>query len=132
MSFVILQSLKSRVDYISLTAAVYGSALWAFYRLSAAIVQLIRVRGADRPFLSASKVLNLSAALMSIYVLQNTLLLHFNGDEAFRLRMNLGFGLAISLTVIALAVFMIVHATGRLAAAQPTPPASCEAEPDTE
>lgn len=109
MSFVILQSLRQSVDYVNLTAVVYGSAFWAFYRLTMAITQLIKFRGSDRPLLSASKFLNFSAALMSIFILQNTLILHFGRDETFRQRMNTGFGVAISLAVIAIALWMILH-----------------------
>lgn len=124
MSFVILQSLRQRTDYVSLTVVVYGSAFWAFYRLTVAIVQLIRFRGADRPFLSASKLISLSAALMSIFILQNTLLLHFGTDDAFRQQMNTGFGIAISLTVILIASYMVSHGSirlKRLHVALPTP-----------
>lgn len=114
MSFVILQSLGQAADSVNLTALVYGSAFWAFYRLTAAIVQLVKFRGADRPFISAAKLLNLSAALMSIFILQNTLLLHFGDDEAFRLLMNRLFGAVISLTVILIALWMILHGTKKL------------------
>ncbi len=114
MTFVILQSQRQSIDYVNLSALVYGSAAWAFYRLTAAIVQLIRFRGSDRPLLSASKLINLSAALLSIYVLQNTLLLHFGDEEAFRLRMNLIFGSAVALTVILIALSMIVRGSRNL------------------
>ncbi len=114
MSFVILQSLRQNADYVNLAAVVYGSAFWAFYRLTMAITQLIKFRGSDRPLLSASKLLNLSAALMSIFILQNTLILHFGRDETFRQRMNTGFGVAISLTVIAIALRMIFHGSQML------------------
>jgi hypothetical protein len=114
MTFVIVQSLRQSIDYVNLSALVYGSAFWAFFRLSTAIAQIIKYRGSDRPLLSASKLINLSAALMSIYILQNTLLLHFGNDELFRQRMNTGFGVAVSLAVIVIAIDMIVHATQKI------------------
>ncbi len=118
MSFIILQSLAYSTDRVSLSAVVIGSALWAFYRLTMAVVQLVKFRGSERPFLSASKLINLSAALMSIYILQNTLLVHFAASELFRQRMNLGFGMAISAAVIAIAISMIVIGSGKLKSAK--------------
>ena len=118
MSFIILQSLAYSTDRVSLSAVVIGSALWAFYRLTMAVVQLVKFRGSERPFLSASKLINLSAALMSIYILQNTLLVHFAASELFRQRMNLGFGMAISAAVISIAISMIVIGSGKLKSAK--------------
>ena len=114
MTFVILQSLQSGADRVSLSAVMYVSGLWAFYRLTAAILQLVNFRKSDRPLLSASKLLNLSAALMSIFILQNTMLRHFGTDELFRQNMNRGFGIAVSAAVTGIALWMIVHATRKL------------------
>ena len=114
MGFVILQSLRSNTDSVKFAAVVYVSASWAFYRLTAAIVQIIKFRKTDRPLIAASKTINLSAALMSLYILQNTLLLHFGNDELFRQRMNTGFGVAVTLAVILLAAAMIVRGTRQL------------------
>ena len=82
--------------------------------LTAAILQLVKFRKSDRPLLSASKLLNLSAALMSIFILQNTMLRHFGTDELFRQNMNRGFGIAVSAAVTGIALWMIVHATRKL------------------
>ena len=114
MSFVILQSLQRGTDAVQFAAVVYVSAMWAFYRLTMAIVQIIKFRGADRPLIAASKYINVSAALMSIFILQNTVLLHFGNDDLFRQRMNTGFGVGIALAVILIAVGMIVRGTRRL------------------
>lgn len=116
MGLVVVQSLQYTVDSVKFAAVTYGSAAWAFYRLTTALVQLIKFRGSDRPLISASKCINLSAALMSIFILQNTLLLHFGNDELFRQKMNTGFGVGIGIAVIGMALYMIVHGTKELSA----------------
>lgn len=116
MSLVILQSMRWESDTVMLSALVYGSAFWALYRLTAAFVQIIKFRRTERPLISASKYINLSAALMSIFVLQNTMMLHFAKDAALRAQMNTWFGFGVAGAVILIAILMIVHGTKKVRA----------------
>lgn len=89
---------------------IYLSALYTFYTMITSAINLIRFRRLGSPILSAAKVLNFVAAMMSILGLQTAMISRFseNGED-YRKMMNAitdGFVYGI---VILIAIYMLLH-----------------------
>lgn len=89
---------------------IYLSALYTFYTIVTAVINLVKFRRIGSPILSAAKVLNFVAAMMSILGLQTAMISRFsvNGDE-YRKMMNAITGGFIYGIVILIAVYMLLH-----------------------
>ena len=89
---------------------IYLSALYTFYMVILAIVNLVKFRKLGSPILSAAKVLNFVAALMSLLGLQTAMIAQFAAEgENFRRRMNALTGGGVCFAVILTAVYMLLH-----------------------
>ncbi|MCI6632806.1 MAG: hypothetical protein MR745_00185 [Clostridiales bacterium] len=89
---------------------IYLSALYIFYTIILAIVNLVTFRKLGSPILSAAKVLSFVAALMSLLGLQTAMISQFSTEgEAFRRRMNAITGGGVWFSVILIAVYMLLH-----------------------
>ena len=89
---------------------IYLSALYTFYTIILAIVNLVKFRKLGSPILSAAKVLNFVAALMSLLGLQTAMISQFSTEvEDFRRRMNAITGGGVWFSVILIAVYMLLH-----------------------
>lgn len=87
---------------------IYLSAMYTFYTMVISIINLVRFRRLGSPILSAAKVLNFVAALMSILGLQTAMIAQFSTEgDGFRKMMNAITGGAIWLSVILTAVYML-------------------------
>lgn len=87
---------------------IYLSAMYTFYTMVTSVVSLVRFRRLGSPILSAAKVLNFIAALMSILGLQTAMIARFSTEgDGFRKMMNAITGGAIWLSVILIAVYML-------------------------
>lgn len=94
---------------------IYITAAYTFYILTLSIVNIVKFRRLNSPVLSASKALNLAGALMSLFTLQNAVTSRFgSGDSNFRMIMNSIVGAVVCLTVLAIAVYMLVHSSRAL------------------
>ena len=89
---------------------IYLSALYTFYTIILAIVNLVTFRKLGSPILSAAKVLSFVAALMSLLGLQTAMISQFSTEgEAFRRRMNAITGGGVWFSVILIAVYMLLR-----------------------
>ena len=92
-------------------------AAYTFTALTTAIINVIKYRKYNSPVYSASKAISLAAALVSMLTLESTMLTTF-GDEtmtAATQKWMLGAtGGAISLLIVAMAIYMIVVGTKKL------------------
>lgn len=89
---------------------IYLSALYTFYTMITAMVNLVRFRRLGSPILSAAKVLNFVAALMSILGLQTAMLTSFSANgEVYRRRMNAVTGGFVYGIVILIAIYMLLR-----------------------
>ena len=94
---------------------IYAMALYTFYITIIAIVNGIRFRKQGSPVMSAAKVINLTAALVSMISLETAMLAQFGeGGAAFRQTMLGASGGAVCVIVLTMAIYMIVSATKRL------------------
>ena len=95
---------------------IYAMDAYTFYAVILAIVGLIRFRRHGSPVLSAIKVVNLSAALVALLSLEAAMLQHFGpGDSSHFRQTMLGIsGLAASVILLSISIYMIVHASKNL------------------
>ncbi len=91
---------------------IYISAMYTLYTMIMSVINLVRYRRLGSPVLSAAKVLNFIAALMSILGLQTAMIAEFSvEDDSFRRLMNEITGAGIWVTVIATAVYMLIRSS---------------------
>lgn len=89
---------------------IYLSAMYTFYTIILSVVNLVKFRKLGSPILSAAKVLNFVAALMSLLGLQTAMISQFSTEgEAFRRMMNAITGGGVWFAVILTAVYMLLH-----------------------
>lgn len=93
---------------------IFAAAAYAFYTATMSIVQLVRFRKLKSPVLSASKVLNLAVALVSMLSLQTAMFASF-GDGAINQRaMNALTGGAVCVLIFILAALLVAGANRQL------------------
>ncbi|MCM1090022.1 MAG: hypothetical protein NC092_11885 [Butyrivibrio sp.] len=89
---------------------IYISALYAFYSLILAVVNVVKFSKIDNAILSAAKILALAGALMSMFALQTAMFSSFGGGEELQRTFNTITGSAVLAITAGMAVFMIVRA----------------------
>ncbi len=89
---------------------LYLSALYTFYTMATAVINLVKFRRLGSPILSAAKVLHFVAAMMSILGLQTAMLSRFsvNGND-YRKMMNGITGGFVYGIVILIAIYMLLY-----------------------
>lgn len=95
---------------------IYMMAMYAFYAAITAARNVVKFRKYGSPVMSAAKVINLTAALVSLLSLETAMLTQFGAanDPMFRQIMTASTGAGISLIVLGMAVFMIVRSTRQM------------------
>ena len=95
---------------------IYVMASYTFYITTHAIVDLLRYRRYHSPVMTASKVISLSAALVSMLALETAMFSQFGGHMATESKwlMIALTGAGVSIVVIAMSVYMIVKTTGEI------------------
>ena len=95
---------------------IYAMAAYSFYAVTIAIVNIVKTRRHKSPILSASKAINLVAAMVSILSLETAMLAQFgeNDDPMFRQVMTGATGGGVCTIVIGMAIYMIWRANKNL------------------
>ena len=97
---------------------IYIMAMYAFYVTIMAVINLVRYRKYRSPVISASKAVNLAAALVSMLSLETAMLAQFdtgsNHVPYFRQIMVGTTGGAVCLIVVVMGIYMSVHAARQL------------------
>lgn len=95
---------------------IYAMAAYTFYAVILSVIALVRFRRHGSPILSAIKVVNLTAALVALLSLEATMLQRFGepDDGVFRGTMIGISGLAASLILLIMSIYMIVQASKKL------------------
>lgn len=89
-------------------------AAYTFTAFSAAIVNMIRYKKYNSPIFSAAKAISFASACVSMLTLTSTMLTTFNDGTMDMLTRKLilgGVGVAVSVTVVYIAIYMIVKGT---------------------
>lgn len=116
LSAVTLQMVRDGRGYRYPGYLIFAAALYAFYAVGSAVAGLLRFRKLDSPVLSASKVLSLATALVSMLSLQTAMFDAFGDGLTYQRNMNAGVGGAVCLTIFVMAIFMVVQSSRRLKA----------------
>lgn len=90
---------------------IYAMALYSFYTVILAVINVIKFRAHGSPVLSAAKAINLAAALVSILALETAMIAQFGGGDDYRRMMTAATGGGVCAIVLSMAVFMIVWST---------------------
>lgn len=94
---------------------VYIVAIYDFYLIISAIINVIKYRKNNRPILIASKCINLTVAMISMVSLEVALVFQFGNNEiAFKRVMTAAMGLGICLINSFMSAFMIIKANKNL------------------
>lgn len=89
---------------------IYLSAFYTFYTMITSVINLAKFRKLGSPVLSAAKVLNFAAAMMSVLCLQTAMISRFSANgENFRKMMHTVTGSLVYGTVMLIAVCMLLH-----------------------
>lgn len=90
--------------------AAIASAAYAFYKITLAIVNQLKVRKLDDPALQAVRSIGLTDAAVSLFALQTTLVSVFSdGDEERLLPLNAAVGFCVCALTLGLGIWMIVR-----------------------
>lgn len=89
---------------------IYVSALYTFCMMGLSVRNLVKYRRLGSPILSAAKILNVIAALMSVLGLQTAMIAQFSAErDGFRRLMNALTGGFVFVGVILIASYMLLH-----------------------
>lgn len=95
---------------------VIAMAAYAFGALALAIINLIRYRRYASPVCSAAKALSLAAAAVSMLSLENAMLSTFSTENQYLFQQIMlgASGAGVSLLILAMAFYMMMHASRKL------------------
>ena len=109
MGGMIVQMVVTNSSYTYPGYVIYLSAIYAFYAIIHAVMQLVKYRRLGSPLLSAGKVVSFASALMSVLGLQTAMIAQFGGgNEGFRRTMNALTGGVVWGMVLVTAVVMLM------------------------
>ncbi len=110
MGGMILLMVRTNSGFSYPGSIIYLSALYTFYAMTVSSINLVKFRRLGSPILSAAKVLNFIAAMMSVLGLQTAMISRFSENgESFRKMMNTITGGFVYGTVIVIAIYMLLH-----------------------
>ena len=92
---------------------IYAMALYDFYTMTMAIVNLVKSRKRKSPVLTAAKVINVATALIATLSLETAMITQFGAEdgETFRHTMVASTGGGICVVMVVMAVLMIARST---------------------
>lgn len=94
---------------------IYAMAAYAFYSLTAAIVNAVKIRRLGSPVLSAARAVGLTAAIVSMLALETAMFARFGGGSpGFQRIMLSATGGAVFLIVLVMGLRMVIRACLRL------------------
>lgn len=91
-------------------------AAYTFTSMTLAIINVIRYRHYKSPIMSASKIISLIAALVSLLSLETAMITAFGeaGNDSFRQIMTAITGAAVCLLILTMAIYMLLHSTKQI------------------
>lgn len=113
MSGMVIQMIRDGQGSSYPEIMVYTVATYTFYRLTSAIIRVVRNSKDGNPIYGAARNISLTAAMMSLYSLQITMLNVFSDGTTDVLLLNSLSGAAVCILVILGALGMILHGTRR-------------------
>jgi len=95
---------------------IYVMAIFTFYNTTIAIIELIKYRKLESPVMATTKGISMATALVSMLNLETAMFAQFGGEMSLDAQnlMIILTGAGISIVVVAMAVYMIVHCTKQM------------------
>lgn len=94
---------------------IYAMAMYSFYIVIVAVINVIKFRKHGSPVMSAAKVINFTAALVSMLSLETAMLSQFGSHQPeFRRMMLSASGGVVCVIVLTMAISMIVRSTKQI------------------
>ena len=110
MGGMIILMIKTNAGYSNPGYIIYLSALYTFYTVIVAVINLVKFHKTGNLILSANKIINFVCALMSILALQTAMIYRFSSHgDSYRQMMNTITGVIVYVLVIMTAFYMIIH-----------------------
>lgn len=110
MGGMIILMIKTNAGYSYPGYIIYLSALYTFYTVIVAVINLVKFHKTGNLILSANKIINYVCALMSILALQTAMISRFSSHgDSYRQMMNTITGVIVYVLVIMTAFYMIIH-----------------------
>ena len=116
LSALVLMMLYRPHEFGDMGVLIYVAALYTFSALAVSITGLIRFRKYKSPVLSVSRMINLTAALVSLLILETAMLSQFGGDMPLSMQ-NIfiaATGAGVSIVIVVTALYMILRTTRML------------------
>lgn len=110
LSFAILQMVRANYSFVHTGITIYAYAVYAFYKISMAIYNIIKTRQTKDVIIKASKNINLADAMVSILALQTAMFREFDtGNAAQVAKMNAITGAVVCMLTAVMGIFMIIN-----------------------
>ncbi len=114
LSAAIAQMIFSDAHFTYVGWTIFAYAAYAFYKIIMAIISFVKAQKQTDLTVRAIRNVNLVAALVSVLALQTALLTMFDSGELNIAFMNAMTGSAVSLTSVAIGVYMIASANKKM------------------
>lgn len=114
LSSAIAQMIFSNAHFSYFGWTIFAYAAYAFYKITVAIISFIKAHKQTDLTIRAIRNINLADALVSILALQTALLTMFSEGEINISLFNTLTGIVVSLSTIAIGIYMIVSATNKM------------------
>lgn len=110
MGGMIILMIKTNAGYSYPSYIIYLSALYTFYTVIVAVINVVKFHKTGNLILSANKIINFVCVLMSILALQTAMISRFSSHgDSYRQMMNTITGGIVYVLVIMTAFYMIIH-----------------------
>lgn len=94
---------------------IYLCAIFTFYNVISAVINLVKFRNVGSPILSSAKAINLIVAMMSVLGLQTAMITAFSENQGpFRQTINAITGGTITIAIISIAIYIIINARKKI------------------
>jgi ABC-type Fe3+-siderophore transport system permease subunit len=115
MTGLVAQMIWQNKSYEYAGILIYAEATYTFYCFITAIINVVKFKKSDSPIISASKMIALARAVMSLFALQTAMFCAFDsGNYSYQRVMNTVFGAIACTVVFAFAIAMIIDANKKL------------------
>lgn len=111
---MVVQMVQQNQSYQYPGTMIYAVAAYTFWTVTVSILNLVKYRRYASPVLSASKILCLASALVSLLALETAMIARFGEDESFRRTMVSLTGTAVCLIVLGMSIYMVIRSNREL------------------
>ena len=118
LTFAIMQMIRDHATFKHAGLMIYVSAIYSFYKITVAIINIVKARKQPDLTVQAVRNINMADALVSMLALQTSMINSFGQEDGllFADRLNGATGAGVCALVLALGIYMIIKAQKRMKA----------------